>query len=186
MKHPSNICISVLNGHVCLAAGKKKRQEMFINNLCFLISFYLFYICKGTYKYSLNEYMSACKQQPDNPFLALLNAIVLVQMTCQKFSSGKHSLTTQASAFFDSYLRLRGDIQECYYNLGRAMHQLGILPSAIHFYEKALNCRPSVTTGTRAKIFDLSREIAFNLSLVYRASGSLDIARMYLYKYITM
>ena len=43
---------------------------------------------------------------------------------------------TQASAFFDAYLRLRGDTQETYYNLGRAMHQLGILPAAIHYYEK--------------------------------------------------
>ena len=65
-----NVRISVLNGHVCLAAG--------------------------TYKYSLNEYMSACKQEPENDFLALLNAIVLVQMTCQKFSSGKHSLVRRS------------------------------------------------------------------------------------------
>ena len=130
--------------------------------------------------------MNACKQEPDNPFLALLNAIVLVQMTCQKFSSGKHSLVTQATAFFDSYLRLRGECQETYYNLGRAMHQLGILPAAIHYYEKALACRSSVTKGPNDHIFDLSREIAFNLSLVYRASGSLDLARMYLYKYISV
>lgn len=160
VKHPDNLCISVLNGHACLAAG--------------------------TYKYSLNEYMSAYKQDPTNPFLALLNGIVLVQMTCQKFSSGKHSLVTQACAFFDSYLRSRGAIQETYYNLGRAMHQLGILPAAIHYYEQGLACKPSVTQGRHAHVFDLSREIAYNLSLIYRSSGANDVARMYLNKYICL
>lgn len=160
MKYPDHICISVLNGHACLAAG--------------------------TYKYSLNEYMSACKQQPNNPFFLLLNGIVLVQMTCQKFSSSKHSLVTQASTFFDAYLKKRGDCQEAYYNLGRGMHQLGLSPAAIHFYEKALECKPSVTTGKHARVFDLSREIAYNLSLIYRVSGAEDMARMYLYKYITI
>ena len=158
MKHPDHICISVLNGHACLAAG--------------------------TYKYSLNEYMSACKIEPNNPLMLLLNAVVLVQMTCQKFSSSKHSLVTQASAFFDAYLRSRGNCQETFYNIGRGMHQLGLLPAAIHYYEKALECRPSVTRGEHADVFDLSREIAYNLALVYRSSGASDVARMYLYKYV--
>ena len=158
MKHPDHICISVLNGHACLAAR--------------------------TYKYSLNEYMSACKIEPNNPLMLLLNAVVLVQMTCQKFSSSKHSLVKQASTFFDAYLRCRGDCQETFYNIGRAMHQLGLLQAAIEYYVKALECQPSVTRSEHVGIFDLSREIAYNLSLAYRSSGKPDKARKYLYKYI--
>jgi general transcription factor 3C polypeptide 3 (transcription factor C subunit 4) len=58
------------------------------------------------------------------------------------------------------------------------------------FSKKALQHKPSVTHGEKAHVFDLSKEIAFNLSLIYRSadfsnSGS-DVARMYLDKYITI
>ena len=36
------------------------------------------------------------------------------------------TLVVQASAFLQNYAKLRGQCQETYYNLGRAMHQLGI------------------------------------------------------------
>lgn len=77
--------------------------------------------------------MSACKVDSKNPFFLLLSAVVLVQLTCQKFSSGKHSLVTQASAFFDAYRKVRNAPQEVYYNIGRGMHQLGLLPQALKF-----------------------------------------------------
>jgi general transcription factor 3C polypeptide 3 (transcription factor C subunit 4) len=58
------------------------------------------------------------------------------------------------------------------------------------FSKKALQHKPSITHGANAKVFDLSKEIAFNLSLIYRSndfsSPSSDIARMYLDKYITI
>ncbi|EFX88282.1 hypothetical protein DAPPUDRAFT_311610 [Daphnia pulex] len=163
-KHPKHVCLSVLNGHACVASG--------------------------TYKHALDAYMSACKIDPDNPLFLLLSAIVLVQLTCQKFSSGKHSLVTQASSFFDAYLKSRGDCQEVYYNIGRGMHQLGLLAHALDFYKKALQHKPSVTHGKNAHVFDLSKEIAFNLSLIYRSAdfsnSGTDVARMYLDKYITI
>jgi len=58
------------------------------------------------------------------------------------------------------------------------------------FSKKALQHKPSVTQGENAHVFDLSKEIAFNLSLIYRSadfsSSGTDIARMYLDKYITI
>lgn len=164
LKHPEHICLSVLNGHACVASG--------------------------TYKYALDEYMSACKLEPNNPLFLLLSAIVLVQLTCQKFSSGKHSLVSQASSFFNAYFKTRGYCQEVFYNIGRGMHQLGLLPQALHFYKKALQHHPSVTQGKGASVFDLSKEIAFNVSLIYRSvefsSTGADVARMYLDKYVTI
>jgi len=97
---------------------------------------------------------------------------------------------TQATAFFDGYMRTRGNCQEVYYNIGRGMHQLGLLPQALEFYERALKCPLSVTKGKHAASFDLSREIAFNLSLIYRAVDpaglDIDVARMYINKYIVI
>jgi general transcription factor 3C polypeptide 3 (transcription factor C subunit 4) len=63
------------------------------------------------------------------------------------------------------------------------------------FSKKALQHKPSITHGANAKVFDLSREIAFNLSLIYRSNdfsancsnpSSDTVARMYLDKYITI
>ncbi len=39
--------------------------------------------------------MSAFKQEPSNPLVALLLGITFVHMACQKFSAKKHSLVVQ-------------------------------------------------------------------------------------------
>ena len=171
-RRPDNLALGILNGHNCLVAG--------------------------TYKYSLGEYMSAFKQdQGNNPLVALMLGLTFVHMACQKFSARKHSLVVQACAFLNTYVKLRGKCQETFYNLGRAMHQLGILPAALHYYKKALevgpiikpepsDTEPSTSTITPAKsnIYDLSRETAHNIALIYQSSGNKDLARMYLHKYI--
>jgi general transcription factor 3C polypeptide 3 (transcription factor C subunit 4) len=43
----------------------------------------------------LGEYMSAFKQDPDNPLIALMLGLTFVHMACQKFSARKHSLVVQ-------------------------------------------------------------------------------------------
>ncbi len=89
----------------------------------------------------------------------------------------------QGCAFLQAYLKLRGPCQEAYYNLGRAMHQLGIMPAAMFYYKKGLNTEPSVKND---KCFDLSSELAYNLSLIYQSSGSHDMARYYTQKYVVI
>jgi hypothetical protein len=63
------------------------------------------------------------------------------------------------------------------------MHQLGLFPAAMHYYKKALAAKPIIEGDG---LFDLSQEAAFNLSLIYQASGSNDIARLYQQKYIVI
>ena len=63
------------------------------------------------------------------------------------------------------------------------MHQLGLIPAAMHYYKKALDTRPMIEDG---KIYDLSSEAAFNLALIYRSSGSDEMARIYQQKYIVI
>ena len=76
------------------------------------------------------------------------------------------------------------------YNLGRAMHQLGLLPAALFYYKKALELGPSIVNTHNdqndVNIFDLKREIAFNVSLIYSNSGNLQLARYYTEKYISV
>ena len=85
---------------------------------------------------------------------------------------------------------LRGDCQEVNYNIGRAMHQLGLLPAALFYYKEGLQQGPSIEarpeTGGGHNMFDLSREIAFNVSLIYSTSGNHQLARYYTEKYISV
>lgn len=98
-KYPNHKALGILNGHNALVAG--------------------------TYKHSLAEYITAFRSRPQEPFLSFCIGIVFIHLASQKFAGKRHSLTVQACAFLNQYLELRGECQETYYNLGRAMHQLG-------------------------------------------------------------
>lgn len=126
--------------------------------------------------------MSAFKSDSDNPLVALMLGLTFCHMACQKFSAKKHSLVVQACSFLNTYRSLRGDCQEVHYNLGRSMHQLGLLPAALYYYKKGLEIGPNIDK----EMFDLSKEIAFNISLIYSSSGNTQIARYYTEKYISV
>lgn len=155
-KRPDHLPLGILNGHNSLVAG--------------------------SYKHSLGEYVAALKQCPDDPLVNLLIGITFIHMASQKFATKRHSLVVQACAFFHQYIQLRGKCQETCYNLGRAMHQLGLYHAAIHYYKEALEMEPCLDDDSR--IFDLKREVAFNLILIYKNSGSPLLAQMVMQKYL--
>lgn len=155
MKHPENMPLALLNAHNSLVSG--------------------------TYKHSLGEYVNVYRKQPNDPLLNMCIGLAFTHMACQKFSSKKHALLIQGLSFMNSYVELRGECQESMYNMGRVMHQLGLTYAAVFYYKKALALPPAV--GEREGLFDLSREIAHNLSLIYQNSGSYDYARWIIQKY---
>lgn len=53
------------------------------------------------------------------------------------------------------------DFEETYYNLGRAMHQMNLLPAAIHYYNRVL--------ATKVIIMRLSYYLVSDV--YYRVSG---------------
>lgn len=62
------------------------------------------------------------------------------------------------------------------------MHQLSLFPAAIHYYKKVLSTEPPVDDPD----FNLKKEAAFNLSLIYKNAGSEELARQVRYKYIVI
>lgn len=160
IKNPHHKALTILHANNCLVAG--------------------------TYKYALSDY-TAVFQKDNSAMMAFLIGITLCQMACQKFSAKKHSLVTQAVAYFWKYKELRGPegLQESHFNIGRALHQLGLLPPAIHHYKKALEFNSKFIESSN-KHLNLQKEAAFNLHLIYLASGARDIARMYIEKYIVI
>ena len=149
IKNPENIALAYFNGHNALMSG--------------------------SYKHSLAEYVSILKQRPREPFAAFSVCLAFVHLATQKFTSNRHSIVIQMSAFLDLYLELRGECQESFYNVGRAFHQLGLFNNAVHFYRKALEANTEIIAKNR-QMFDLKREIAYNLSLIYRNSGANHLA----------
>ena len=71
--------------------------------------------------------------------------------------------------------------------MGRAMHHVGLEHFAIRYYETALQCKtPLVPGNVDNQLFDLRRETAFNLSLIYRKSGNHTKANDLLETYCTI
>ncbi|KAK2171464.1 hypothetical protein NP493_1062g00073 [Ridgeia piscesae] len=159
MKQQDHLALGILNGHNAMVAG--------------------------TYKHALGEYVAAFRQLPDDPLLSLCIGITYIHMACQKFATSKHELTTQACAFLNQYLELRGECQESLYNVGRAMHQIGLLHAAIDYYQRALALPPAVTSEHQ-EIFDLRKEIAFNLTLIYQQSNSHQLANLIRQQYLVI
>lgn len=144
-------------------------------------------LVSGTYKYAMHEYSTIFRRE-QKPLMALLVGLTYLQMAAQKFTSKKHQLVVQATALLAQYKELRGPegLQEVHYNLGRAFHHLGLFTPAIFHYKLVLEMKDTPLTKERPDVFDLSKEAAFNLHLIYVHSENHDLARMYLDKYVVI
>lgn len=135
----------------------------------------------GSYKQALSEYLLQYKHQP-TPLLALLTSATCLQLSFQKSAKGVNALVAQAMGFIAQYRELRGEecLQEVHYNLGRLNHQLCHLPVALYHYKQVLEI------PAPCEMYDLKREAAYNISLIYQASKSYHLARDYIQKYIVV
>ncbi|KAJ7323395.1 General transcription factor IIIC, polypeptide 3 [Desmophyllum pertusum] len=134
-------------------------------------------LVSGSYRFAVGEYVRAFRQAPHDPLVTLCLGLQYIHLASQHFPRNRHSCVVQ-------YLGIRGECQEAFYNIGRAFHQLGLLQFAVHYYNKALEFplyETSKPDGEKTDKFsekrDLHRETAFNLSLIYRASGNEIMAK---------
>ncbi|XP_029307780.1 general transcription factor 3C polypeptide 3 isoform X2 [Cottoperca gobio] len=150
LKHPDNHALCVLCGHNAMVSG--------------------------SFKHALGQYVQAFQTHPNNPLHSLCVGLTFFHMASQKYVAKRHALVLQGFSFLWRYVELRGECQESMYNLGRALHQMGLAYLAIHYYQKALKLPAQKLEGIPDDQVDLSREIAFNLSLIYQASGNMKMA----------
>ncbi|EDW00669.1 general transcription factor 3C polypeptide 3 [Drosophila grimshawi] len=149
----------------------------------------------SSYKYALNVYVPILREQP-HPLVALSIAVVFNQLALQKKVLRKSGAVAQSVAFAQRYAELRSGSdcnrnnvpdscaarQEIYYNIGRIYHQANILHLATDYYERALAVHHPLIEKHES-ILGLQHEIAFNLHLIYRASGNKWKARQCLMRY---
>lgn len=89
--------------------------------------------------------------------------------------------------------------QESLYNIARAYHHVGMVSLATTYYQKVLEIRvkdypiptlpsddPDATDTKSPGYCDLRREAAYNLHLIYKKSGALDLARQVLKDHIVL
>ncbi|XP_072235438.1 general transcription factor 3C polypeptide 3 isoform X1 [Leuresthes tenuis] len=151
LKHPDNHALCVLCGHNAMVSG--------------------------SFKHALGQYVQALKTHPDSPLHSLCVGLTFFHMASQKYVAKRHALVLQGFSFLWRYVELRGECQESMYNLGRALHQMGLTHLAIHYYQKALTLPAQKLEGITDDQVDLRREIAFNLSLIYLASRNMEMAQ---------
>lgn len=157
MKNPEVVPLAVFNGHNALMSG--------------------------SYKHALGEYMCVFKERPNDALIAFCLVITYLSLSCQKYVSSKYMCLFQMFAFLHTYLELRGDCQETMYNIGRVYHQINMLDKAVIFYKRALamDDKPRIKSLQENpdefdEIFDIRREAAFNLALIYKNSQSPRLA----------
>ncbi|XP_078100187.1 general transcription factor 3C polypeptide 3 isoform X1 [Sander vitreus] len=150
LKHPDNHALCVLCGHNAMVSG--------------------------SFKHALGQYVQAFQTHPNNPLHSLCVGLTFFHMASQKYVAKRHTLVLQGFSFLWRYVELRGECQESMYNLGRALHQMGLTHLAIHYYQKALTLPAQKLEGIPDDQVDLRREIAFNISLIYQASGNMEMA----------
>ncbi|XP_051915141.1 general transcription factor 3C polypeptide 3 [Hippocampus zosterae] len=150
LKHPENHALCILCGHNAMVSG--------------------------SFKHALAQYVQAFHSRPDDPLLNLFVGLTFFHMAAQKFVAKRHPLVVQGFSFLWRYVELRGECQESMYNMGRALHQMGLTHLAIHYYQKTLRLPIQKLEGIADDQVDLRREAAFNLSLIYQASGNVEMA----------
>lgn len=145
------------------------------------------------------EYLEAHKQMPDSPLTNLCVGTALVNLALGHRLQNKHQCVAQGLAFLYNNLRLCDNSQEALYNVARAYHHVGLVTLAATYYEKVLaisqeDCPlPELikedkgpTKDPKSGFCDLQKEAAYNLHLIYKRSGAVDLARQILRDYCTL
>lgn len=145
------------------------------------------------------EYLEAYKLMPDSPLINLCAGSTLIDLAFGHRLQKKHQCVLQGLSFLYNNMRLCENSQESLYNIARAYHHVGLVTLAAAYYEKVLAVHvddypiPKIANGknTESDSFDdyqknrvghcdLRREAAYNLHLIYKNSGAIDLARQIL------
>ncbi|CCI40008.1 unnamed protein product [Albugo candida] len=129
------------------------------------------------------EFTLAYQHDKENPLVLFCLGMAFLAASMQRTIKDRQHTVAKAFALLQQYQKIRtaesdenGNTPsgidtiyrrlECWYNLGRAHHQLGLFHLAIAMYERVLRtCEEAKQIPAE---YDLARETAYNLSLIYK------------------
>ncbi|XP_050525122.1 general transcription factor 3C polypeptide 3 [Daktulosphaira vitifoliae] len=124
----------------------------------------------------VSRYTELLSKFEDKSTLYFMLGVLVLRLCTFKVGTERHSLILQGIGFLMNYKDHRGEEheQECYYNIARAYHEVGMVSKAIHYYKKVLELEPFQEDHC------LKAAAAYNLYLIYKSSENYDVALMYL------
>lgn len=135
----------------------------------------LFY---DTYNYQLifSRYTELLDKLEDKSLLYFVLGVIVLRLCTFKVGTDRHCLALQGIGFLMKYKEHRGveHEQECYFNIARAYHEVGMVAKSLHYYKLVLETEPSNKDDC------LKYAAAYNLHLIYLDSGNVDVALMYI------
>lgn len=152
-------------------------------------------------RYTAGFYLAALQVCPENALLCLCLAVQVLYVAMGRRILNRNEVMPYALAFLQRYQRnrLKGTVSEedqilkkmeTEYNVGRAMHQLGLVDVACNFYDRVLKYDLTCvgkTNNERSAIAwgDLRRDAAYNLLQIYRNSEAHELASKVCRDYLT-
>jgi general transcription factor 3C polypeptide 3 (transcription factor C subunit 4) len=138
----------------------------------------------GSHRLAIAEYLRAYAHVPKEPLVNLCLGLAYLHLANNRKTSDRQHVVMQSFSFLYQYFKLRNKNMEATYNIARAFHQLGLVHLAVPYYERVLAMEDDPDMKQTGE--SLKRETAFNLSLIYKASGSYSLARQVLHQYIVI
>eukprot|EP01127_Copromyxa_protea_P003032 TRINITY_DN12910_c0_g1_i1.p1 TRINITY_DN12910_c0_g1~~TRINITY_DN12910_c0_g1_i1.p1 ORF type:complete len:487 (-),score=78.05 TRINITY_DN12910_c0_g1_i1:46-1314(-) len=148
---------------------------MYPTSLPVLLASAFHYHISGYHKVAIQKYLEAYKLNRKHPMVLLCLGVCYINQSMSRTTSDRHSVVANGFAFLHAYYMATKQSTEATYNLARGFHQLGLYYLAIPLYEKVLRTDD-----------DIKMEAAYNLSLIYRASGSHELARAILTEHVVI
>lgn len=159
------------------------------------------------YGQALAEYMHAYRLNPSEPIVKLCLSNLFANYACCSKKDRDLALV-HAFSWMQEYGRATRNPVEASYNAGRIAHQCSLLHIAVPLYKEAImhheqesiqnlenlelgnmsiskfasSCLNPHSSETHAQ--DISREAAFNLALIFRDSGSPELAKDVMRRYL--
>ncbi|WFD30193.1 hypothetical protein MSPP1_001210 [Malassezia sp. CBS 17886] len=132
-------------------------------------------LCANSYQPAMGYLLRALVLQPKDALLCLLCSVACLSRATNRQVDNRNHTVVQGLSLLANYAALRGDCAEAEYNFGRAFHQLGLLHLAVPRYQRVLELAEKGASPGLG--YAMTREAAYNLSLIYAGSGSPRLAR---------
>ncbi|KAL4121551.1 hypothetical protein QTP88_014043 [Uroleucon formosanum] len=135
-------------------------------------------VFNDAYNYQLlfSRYTELLNKLDDKSQLYFMLGVIILRLCTFKVGADRHSLSLQGIGFLMKYKEHRGveHEQECYFNIARAYHQVGMVAKSLHYYKLVLETKPF------SEDCCLKHAAAYNLHLIYLDSGNVEVALMYI------